>query len=618
MTSDKGSVAMLNTLYQAAKRVAQTVVDENMQDEKSGEKYTVNEIVAAFMSEPNADNDSPLHMACALGKKDMALWLYDKGATMCRKNKDGMDWLMAIICYRRGRFRPVGITPTDKREEFIESVPQTNQSSYGAPGHPKSAPDSVGWKIILHGRKCTVLRVREYVGCVPDTRKVYQAYMSTILHDDIYDEEAGIEEELDLEFAHDVVEFAWCIPWKAGTEENELMKALLDRGVDTAVKCNAGMTPLHYAARFDEVEVTRLLLKAGADVGAASNQCCAIHGKSNTRCCPRHQQGKTPLMVAEILGHTDVENLITEYAEKKRIENERTAEQLMLELIEESEDKNAPKVSKKKKKKKAKEKEPAEEEPIVSTSVEQLDPKEKKNDAAAKPEDATTDAFELEAEVEAVRKATAASTIADKLQNSNRKPAREVVEVVAPSEGNTASPWQSMSTWATIAHGSQIESTMTNAHFINENEDKYEKEENGHDDDDDDDNDELKPPSVMDFSSDEWLDDVCIRQNFGVVADGGSPEWLAACSERMQRLHPMASALGLGCEHILGYDIDTLSVAQIEAAEEVHRELLARLADARVRLAIEQERQRLSEAKDIEIVRQSIRRVRETESKFSA
>ena len=243
-------------------------------------------------------------------------------------------------------------------------------------------------------------------------------------------------------------------------------------------------------------------------------------------------------MVAEILGHTDVKNLITEYAEKKRIENERVAEQIMLELMEESEDNNAPKVSKKKKKKKAKEKEPAEEEPIVSTSVEQLDPKEKKNDAAAKPEDATTDAFELETEIEAVRKATAASTIADELQNSNRTPAREVVEVMAPSEGNTASPWQSMSTWATIAHGSQIESTMTNAHFINEDEDKYEEDEDGHDDDDDN-SDELKPPSVMDFSSYEWLDDVCIRQKFGVVADGGSPEWLAACSERIQRLHPI-------------------------------------------------------------------------------
>ena len=85
----------------------------------------------------------------------------------------------------------------------------------------------------------------------------------------------------------------------------------------------------------------------------------------------------------------------------------------------------------------------------------------------------------------------------------------------------------------------------------------------------------------------------------------------------MERVHPKARALGLGCEHILGYDTDALSAAQLEAAEEVHRELLARLADARVRLAVEQERQKLYEAKELEGVYEGFRKVHQYESMFS-
>jgi hypothetical protein len=52
--------------------------------------------------------------------------------------------------------------------------------------------------------------------------------------------------------------------------------------------------------------------------------------------------------------------------------------------------------------------------------------------------------------------------------------------------------------------------------------------------------------------------------------------------------------------NLLGVGVGEMSASQLEAAEDVHRDLLARLTDARVELARRQERARLEEAAAIE------------------
>ena len=61
-----------------------------------------------------------------------------------------------------------------------------------------------------------------------------------------------------------------------------------------------------------------------------------------------------------------------------------------------------------------------------------------------------------------------------------------------------------------------------------------------------------------------------------------------------------ASALKVSLSNLLGVGVGEMSASQLEAAEDVHRDLLARLTDARVELARRQERARLEEAAAIE------------------
>lgn len=62
----------------------------------------------------------------------------------------------------------------------------------------------------------------------------------------------------------------------------------------------------------------------------------------------------------------------------------------------------------------------------------------------------------------------------------------------------------------------------------------------------------------------------------------------------------MAAALKVSLRNLLGLGVGEMSASQLEAAEDVHRELLACLTDARVELARRQERARLEEAVAIE------------------
>ena len=79
-----------------------------------------------------------------------------------------------------------------------------------------------------------------------------------------------------------------------------------------------------------------------------------------------------------------------------------------------------------------------------------------------------------------------------------------------------------------------------------------------------------------------------------------SVSWEAEARERLERVHPTAAALKVGLKNLLGLGVDEMSASQLEAAEEVHRELLSGLVDARVELARKTERALMEEAAAIE------------------
>ena len=76
--------------------------------------------------------------------------------------------------------------------------------------------------------------------------------------------------------------------------------------------------------------------------------------------------------------------------------------------------------------------------------------------------------------------------------------------------------------------------------------------------------------------------------------------WESEARARLERRHPTAAALKVSLRNLLGLGVGEMSASQLEAAEDVHRELLACLTDARVELARRQERARLEEAVAIE------------------
>jgi len=71
--------------------------------------------------------------------------------------------------------------------------------------------------------------------------------------------------------------------------------------------------------------------------------------------------------------------------------------------------------------------------------------------------------------------------------------------------------------------------------------------------------------------------------------------WANRAMERMENVHLEAVASGINCGHVLGLDLDNLSFGQLDSLEEVHRELVARLNDARISLAQRTERARVEE-----------------------
>ena len=689
---------------------------------------TKSEIVEAFLSMPNSIGDSPLHMACGLGRAEIASWLYDKGGTLVKRNNEGLDWLTMLIVYRKGLLRPPGCKCCEGNIR-----PEEGQSSYAAAHGPESAKESVGWTFNLNGVRGRVRSVRKYTAIDTNSLQIdMHAYMSTIEQL----EDTSVIEEFDLEFIHEVMNFVWLDPpanRKVTDPALETMKQLLKRGVDTNNECASGMTPLHYAARFGDVEYARALLDAGADpfkMGGSMN----LLNPSSGSYAARKQVQTSPLHVAKHLGHKPMEELISTYMEKRRAEAELAADKLMLELLAEDE-KHAPIASSKKKKKSKNKNKDADEpsvgtsEPVVGQEVkkevevvnspqiatsatpavivavvkdtvgssnassqtmlpmvnqepapavkreqatavkqesapavkreqapavkqepapavkreqatavkqesvsavkrEQATAVKQESVSAVKREQATAVKQELATAIKreqapavkreqapalkqelatavkreqatavkreqapAVKQEQAPAVKREQATSVKQAPTSSIVQEVPRMEPKQPVQYDSQSrsffSWAAVANSQPTETTIATAFR------------------------QLKPPSVV-LTVPEWHKDVYADQN----AEDFAPEWLSVCRDRLHEVHPLAAALGLGCEHILGHDIDALSAAQLEAAEEVHRELLSRLADARVRLAVEQERQRLKEAKDIDALRQGFRKVKQVESTF--
>jgi len=83
-------------------------------------------------------------------------------------------------------------------------------------------------------------------------------------------------------------------------------------------------------------------------------------------------------------------------------------------------------------------------------------------------------------------------------------------------------------------------------------------------------------------------------------SDASKQSWEAQAKSRLAMKHPAARALKVRLRNLLGVGVGELSASQLEAAEDVHRELIGCLVDARVELARKQERARLEEEAAIE------------------
>ena len=98
-----------------------------------------------------------------------------------------------------------------------------------------------------------------------------------------------------------------------------------------------------------------------------------------------------------------------------------------------------------------------------------------------------------------------------------------------------------------------------------------------------------------------------------VNPDWNALNWVSRATRRMEDVHFEASASGIGCGHILGIDLEHLSFGQLDAVEEVHRELLARVTDARIALARQQERAVVMEELAISNAHREFKRLSEFE-----
>ena len=98
-----------------------------------------------------------------------------------------------------------------------------------------------------------------------------------------------------------------------------------------------------------------------------------------------------------------------------------------------------------------------------------------------------------------------------------------------------------------------------------------------------------------------------------VNPDWNALNWVSRATRRMEDMHFEASASGIGCGHILGIDLEHLSFGQLDAVEEVHRELLARVTDARIALARQQERAAVMEELAISNAHREFKRLSEFE-----
>lgn len=78
--------------------------------------------------------------------------------------------------------------------------------------------------------------------------------------------------------------------------------------------------------------------------------------------------------------------------------------------------------------------------------------------------------------------------------------------------------------------------------------------------------------------------------------------WEHEAKARLDKTHPTASGLKVKLKNLLGIGVEDMSASQLEAAEDVHKELLNCLVDARVELARATERARLEELAAIERV----------------
>ena len=96
----------------------------------------------------------------------------------------------------------------------------------------------------------------------------------------------------------------------------DLLRILLDKGVDVNIRSTTGMTPLHVAAGDGYLEVTNLLLERGADLNAQESV-----------------NGHTPLHCAVLGGHVDAVRMLLGMGADLNIQSNKHETAMMLALM---------------------------------------------------------------------------------------------------------------------------------------------------------------------------------------------------------------------------------------------------------------------------------------------
>ena len=108
--------------------------------------------------------------------------------------------------------------------------------------------------------------------------------------------------------------------WAVAEHHIDVVRLLVNHGVDLLARTRQGFTALHFAAREGNLEIARLLLAAGVDVNIRSQPDPTVKGRGPTYTATI-SAGSTPLLVATVRGQVQLALFLLENGADPNIED---------------------------------------------------------------------------------------------------------------------------------------------------------------------------------------------------------------------------------------------------------------------------------------------------------